>query len=204
MRKYAAAAVVGSCLSATPGFARGLDELTLFGDDVPASTAVIADVRLGTYPVNASSIEGLNRAMREVLLPIGGARPATASTKVTMTPMVSYAEVEGQCLITSSTVDLDVLVTLPEWRQRRYANETERNAWDGYVSALRQHEELHVQTAEEYAERFQSALRGLPAARDCDVQRVRVGEVETNVLARHRAAQELIDFRVRQGAAARQ
>ena len=172
-------------------------------DDGPTAGPVVANVRRGSYPINATGIDGLRRAITESLRPIGGGRSGVASTKVTMTPRVEYRESDGRCSIRSARVELDTLVTLPEWRQLQYGNATERAWWNGYTGELLAHENLHVGIAEEWATRLQSIVAGLGPAPSCEALRAQVADAERRVLERHNAAQIALDVRTRQEAARR-
>lgn len=160
-----------------------------------AATKSPATVVQRTYPISAAGIEGLRLAMREAILPIGQNRKAVATTQIEMTPEVSFDEAPGSCSIAGVTVDVRAVMTLPEWKEYRYGNARERVAWDSYVNALRQHEDLHVTIGEEYAGNMQEVLSALPTKETCDLMRAAVEREKAKVLARHRTAQLDLDAR---------
>lgn len=70
----------------------------------------------------------------------------------------------GECEITDSSTRLDVVITLPELQG---GNERQKEAFDRYHKALRQHELNHYRIAAEAARKIDTDLKNLPGMKSC-------------------------------------
>lgn len=172
-------------------------------DEFVSTGPVTARVTEGSYAIDANGLENLRRAVTEATTDLGAGVRAVASTRVDMTPKVETEQVGSSCAVTAASVDLETLVTLPQWRQFDYASDEEKSAWTRYVDALRAHENLHVAISEEWATRLLTTIAALPHQGTCADVRAEVDAALARVLERHNAAQLALDAQVRDAIAAR-
>lgn len=113
-------------------------------------------------------------------------------------------EADGQqCRIADHEVKLDLTITLPRWVGRDHASKRDVAHWDGFASALAEHENGHRDIARESAHAVSRLLADFPAQRDCDTLAREVDRRAAAVmkLAQDRSAHfdEETDHGLRQG-----
>lgn len=106
---------------------------------------------------------------------------------------LTYGERGGMCVVAKADVSVTANVILPKWRNRNRAHSGLRVIWDTLSEDIKRHEDTHVAIARDYARKLESAIEGLPRARSCDQQAMRVKAVTRRVLKQHDAAQVQFD-----------
>jgi len=114
------------------------------------------------YPISGDSVEGLRRSLD--LAAVGG---FDAETDWTMTWTFRYERSPGSCELATATVDLAIVVRLPQVDDEAALEPALRRRWDEYVNALETHEMGHAERATAVARLFAAALEDAAGESDC-------------------------------------
>ena len=109
-----------------------------------------------------------------------------------------YAPRGQGCAITSSSVNLRAVTTLPRWVDRERADSALIAEWDRYIGALRAHENGHRDIAYRAAAEIQRTLRRFQAA-TCTSISPTANRVARDILDRRRRENHEYDEKTRHG-----
>jgi predicted secreted Zn-dependent protease len=151
-----------------------------------------------TYDVTGTTSSEL-RAQMDALGPQGeGGARNDAYTKWFVRWSYDYdRSVEGQCTLANVRASVEVKLTMPRWTNEAG---TLSARWQQYQSALRTHENGHVQNAIDAARLIIADLRQLAPAPDCDTAARLADARATAELERARARDTEYDSSTRHGA----
>ena len=91
-----------------------------------------------------------------------------ATTRAGVSTRYDFAFGDGVCRLMQVELTLDIDITYPLWREEERGNETMRNEWSRFMTALEMHEEGHVRLFREAAEDLSDRLASLPPAQSCN------------------------------------
>ena len=159
----------------------GLSNCT--SDSVHAQSQPITSVNTTYYSITGATGKQLREQMNQ-LGPIDKTegRRYDARTDWYVRWNYRYANKGGQCKITTSTVNTDVTITLPQWNPPASASRALVKRWQRYLKALRTHEDGHKDQGLAASREILALLKRFPAQRSCP-------ELET---AANAAAQRII------------
>jgi predicted secreted Zn-dependent protease len=109
-------------------------------------------------------------------------------------------ETSGLCRLQDIEVQLEVLMTLPDWRPRRHADQRLVQAWPHYLANLTGHEMGHRANGVRAAFAVRDALAGVDPAADCRQLGEVAGAAARDALALHQGADAEYDRETSHGA----
>ena len=87
-------------------------------------------------------------------------------------------------------VGLELVVTLPKWRDAKALSGPVRDHWRRFERTIRQHEMTHIRIAQTYAARIHKAIAAQRTGRSCNdlAQRIksRINQIKIQHLRAHR------------------
>lgn len=99
---------------------------------------------------------------------------------------VTQSDASGGCVLVSSSVVLTVDVTLPQWQQSINAPPALQQRWSTYLTALRTHENGHVQNAKREAVAIVQLLHTIGPQSDCDLLDQKLQDLGHDILQRYK------------------
>lgn len=115
------------------------------------------------------------------------------ATQMEFTTQLTYAEKNGRCRIADAKVNMSAKVTLPRWKPRAKADGDVRLIWDTLASDIKRHEESHIVIARNHARELEQSLKAIGRQKSCAAAAAKAQAVQSQVLARHDAAQNRFD-----------
>lgn len=144
------------------------------------------------YTITAHTLRGLredlSRKMAAAATEFG--HGATSSHLTWATTLTAGAE---DCRLTRLEVQVEILITLPEWQPRRSPSRYVRDQWQRSFDALETHERVHRDHAVEAAESLRSSLMALPPGSDCTALSQAIDSRAQQELAHLRLRSQLFD-----------
>jgi predicted secreted Zn-dependent protease len=114
------------------------------------------------------------------------------------------SQADGRCGLAAVKVELEILMTLPEWHPKRHADPRLEQGWPGYLAALTGHEMGHRANGVKAAFGVRDVLAAMQPMQDCEalaraanasamtvVDDYRKADVEYDVQTDHGAKQGL-------------
>ncbi|WP_136656441.1 DUF922 domain-containing protein [Nitratireductor sp. XY-223] len=92
---------------------------------------------------------------------------AIGTTETRMTPRVKTVRNGETCRIESAEIDLDLLVTLPEWSELNRADGRTRSAFEALSRHVEWHEQQHVDISKKHKTLIEKALVAIPPQKTC-------------------------------------
>ena len=115
------------------------------------------------------------------------------ATQMQFSTRYTFASTANWCRIDNAVVTVKAKIILPNWGQRRRADEDTRLIWDTLNADIRRHEESHVQIAKQHARELESELGRLGRRDDCEQIKAAAAKVSARILAEHDRAQDRFD-----------
>ena len=156
------------CLAATACSRAALVEGTAPAGG-PAHRALQVEMRERFYAVSGQSASALNLALLQAG-PRSGGRVAHALTEWRVRWSYVPLRRSSSCACGSPSVELEIVTTLPRWRELGQAPDALVEDWTLYMSRLRAHETGHQSLVLTHGSELLVALAELEAT-DCDVLR---------------------------------
>ncbi|MCR9135426.1 MAG: DUF922 domain-containing Zn-dependent protease [Alphaproteobacteria bacterium] len=159
-----------------------------------ACTSTKSGVTTVYYNVPGTTVEEINQQIA-IRGPQDG--HAIGTTETRMTPKVRTVRRDGKCKIDSVDVLLELKVTLPRWAELDKADRQTRAGFAGLGRHVEEHEQVHVEISQEYAEKIEKTLLAMPANKSC---RVLINNARTkfkDLFQEHNQAQRAFDARER-------
>ena len=127
---------------------------------VPVHARVITTERTKTYPVGGKTGKEIARAIVATKLRASNTAHAIAITETRLDIINLRTAIRGgRCVVTNVDVKLDLIYTLPRWRDRERASPAVRKAWDRFVGKVERHELKHGAISKQFARRLNAAIR---------------------------------------------
>ena len=104
----------------------------------------------------------------------------------------------GGCKVSSLTIDLELLMTLPRWTPPAGASADLVSRWERYIAALRVHEDGHLDHGRNAAREFQT-VSGSAAAADCGALDGALRQRFARLIADYQARDRAYDARTEHG-----
>lgn len=145
------------------------------------------------YAVSGTTARQLRRSLREEGRRMEG-RTAFAWTDWSVDVGYEFRRSGEECRIVRPDVEVRIVVTLPEWRDRGGAALDLVSRWRRDLAAMEEHEQGHVRLARRAGRRVYRALEELGPA-PCAVLRDRADAAADAVLREERRAQDRYDQR---------
>lgn len=157
------------------------------------------DVRLDRrrYAVGGSTARELRSSLRENGRRMDG-EVAFAWTDWSVDVGYEFRRSGDSCRVTRPDVEVDITVTLPEWRDRGGVSSDLADRWRRDLGIMEEHEAGHVRLARRAGRRVYEALDGLGPA-PCAVLRDRADAAADSILREVKKAQEDYDERTDHG-----
>ncbi len=146
------------------------------------------------FPIGGHTLEEIDKELsaRGPKLQSTGQRHPGA-TQMQFSTRYTFASTPKWCRIENAVVTVKAKIILPNWRQRRRADESTRLIWDTLNSDIKRHEESHVQIAKRHARRLESELERIGRREDCEGVKAQAARVSARILAEHDQAQDRFD-----------
>lgn len=164
-----------------------------------APPGVRVTVTYKTYPITASTL----REMRQAIAssgPMSGGRRWDGVTSASVRWYYRFDSSPTRCLLRDQRTEVDVRITMPEWRPDAEADEDTKLWWARYHAALMEHERGHGRLAVEAAVEILRQLGRLPASTRCDEVSTRANQLGMTQVQLLRARQAEYDRETRHGA----
>ena len=136
---------------------------------------------LVSYPVTGDSIEALRRSIDSYRIVDASGKRHDADTRSNIHWTYTTASDASGCSLVSFHTTLDVQITLPQWQASAYASDELRQHWADYMSALRVHEDGHVQNGRMEAAAIDHLLESVGPHADCGLLDRDVEELTTQI-----------------------
>ena len=101
----------------------------------------------------------------------------------------SYQEARGRCELLAARTELDLTITLPEWKERAGASDATIRRWERLKADIVAHEERHAAIARDYLERLRAETDRPVTAPTCAALEAGLRARSTIITDRHREAQ---------------
>lgn len=92
---------------------------------------------------------------------------AIGTTETRMTPRVKTVREGDTCRIETAEIDLDLLVTLPEWSELNRADGRTRSAFEALSKHVEWHEQQHVDISKKHKSLIENSLVAIPPQKSC-------------------------------------
>ncbi|MAY60978.1 MAG: hypothetical protein CML29_02100 [Rhizobiales bacterium] len=158
----------------------------------PASAEVTQVIN--HYDVGGADIEGLKNSIRRGG-PLGGR--AFGLTNVVIEPAFAYASDGVNCKTAKVRVNLDINMTLPQWREAIPVPASMSGQWETLEDTVREHEMTHVKIAEEFADRIEYVIRHASSENGCEALNAALTKKIKGLQMAHRFAQQAFDIEER-------
>ncbi|MCY6380056.1 DUF922 domain-containing protein [Hoeflea prorocentri] len=129
-----------------------------------ACTSTSSGLTTVYYKVPGTTVEQINEQIAR-RGPQNGHAIGTTETK--MTPKVKTVREGDTCRIESADIDLDLLVTLPEWSELNRADGRTRSAFEALSRHVVWHEQQHVEISKKHSRLIEEALVAIPPQKTC-------------------------------------
>jgi len=96
------------------------------------------------------------------------------------------SDASGSCMLVSSSVALDVEITLPQWQHSADVPDALQRRWSIYLDALRKHENGHVQNGEQEATAIVDLMRSIGLQSDCDLLDQKLQDLGQRILQHYK------------------
>lgn len=167
----------------------------------PASTLALALTLAGcttgkpgttkrSYFVYAETKAGFARSVR-TNAPRGGR--AYGLVEITFHPDYSLAKDDKGCRATVGSVGLELVISLPKWRDGKPVPGTLKRQWGRFEQTVRRHEMAHVRIARTYAARMHKSIAALRSTTGCNQLAGLIKKRISQIKAQHLRAHERFD-----------
>jgi predicted secreted Zn-dependent protease len=156
-------------------------------------------LRVETYDVEGTTAQEIRRDLNR-RGPLSHGQRFDARTEWNVRWRFDLEPRDESCRATRPRVDLDVLVTLPRWRQPTDAPASLVERWQRYLRALENHEEGHAAIGASAADEIRAALAQLPPAPTCDEAERRANRAGQEIVGAHNRRDEEYDEQTDHGA----
>ena len=129
-----------------------------------ACTSTSSGLTTVYYKVPGTTVEQINEQIAR-RGPQNG--HAIGTTETRMTPKVKTVRDGDTCRIESADIDLDLLVTLPEWSELNKADGRTRSAFEALSKHVVWHEQQHVEISKKHSRLIEEALVAIPPQKTC-------------------------------------
>ncbi|SMC77984.1 protein of unknown function [Fulvimarina manganoxydans] len=154
------------------------------------------NVRTDTYQVTGSSYKDLWSSVQRAAME-NGPEMGIGEASISFQPRANFEEGQGGCVASDVAVDMNAVLTFPEWHHTGEAAANATAAFDRMLAYLRVHEAQHVEIAREYRAKMIDAIKTLPAATSCEGMRAAVQKAALAINALHQKAQRRYDVEQR-------
>ena len=155
--------------------------------------------RIETYDVSGETTQELRRDLNR-RGPLSHGKRYDARTDWHVKWRFDFERSQEGCRVVRPQVNLEVVITLPRWRQPAGAGRQLVELWEGYLEALRSHEDGHLEVGQSAADEIRETLEELRAARDCSKAEQRANGLGHEIIERHNRRDERYDEETRHGA----
>jgi predicted secreted Zn-dependent protease len=171
-------------------------------DDVTPPSAVkdyVLHQRVSTYTVTGDDADAVRRSLSG-LGPLGsdGSRYDGDTKWAVHWQYGSQSDASG-CAVVSSSVVLNVNMTLPQWEHSIYVPEALQRRWSTYLAALRMHEDGHLKNAEMEAAAIAQMLQTIGPQPDCELLNRKLLDHGQQIQQRYKANDAEYDERTGHG-----
>ena len=155
---------------------------------------VMTDAVVKRYPVEGTTMTAVLRSLseRSPLVERTGQRHYGV-TRVAFEQSATFQEIPDGCELLSNDIDLKLEVVLPEWVDRDRAKPQLVRLWDKLEEDITQHEQRHVEIAQESHAEMREKLDRYITADTCDALRERVRSDLKTMIEEHRRRQLAFD-----------
>ncbi|WP_417417514.1 DUF922 domain-containing protein [Hoeflea sp.] len=115
--------------------------------------------------------------------------------EITFHPDYRLAGANSGCRAKVRDVGLELVITLPKWRDGKPVSSSIRHRWARFERTVRQHEMRHVRIAKAYAARMRKSIAALQSGTGCNDLARRIKQRITRIKAQHLRAQKRFDAR---------
>ena len=144
-----------------------------------------------SYSIHAETRSAFAQSVRS-RAPRGGR--AFGLVEITFHPDYRLVSGENGCRADVKTVELELVITLPKWRDGKPVPGSIGSHWKRFERTVRQHEMTHVRIARDYAARMRGAIAALPSD-TCTELSNRIRTRIQSIKVQHLRAQHLFDRR---------
>ncbi|HXK18048.1 MAG TPA: DUF922 domain-containing protein [Polyangiaceae bacterium] len=152
-----------------------------------------------SYAVRGLSRTELRKAIHDQAAANWSDSEAAGLTLVNMRTKLSCQEYSDGGALRSGAIDLSLVVELPAWQDAGQAPAPLQAAWNSFLTALRAHEEGHVEIAGKYATALHNALQSLPPEDSCPTLLTKAQALVDRAGAKMNAAQADYDAKTNHG-----
>lgn len=144
------------------------------------------------YSVYAETVSGFAVSVR-ARAPRGGR--AYGLVEITFHPDYTLEAGDKECRVIVRDVGLELVVTLPKWRDAKAVSGPVRQHWRRFERTIRQHEMSHIRIAETYAVKMRKAIAAQRASRNCNGLAQKIKRRINQIKAQHLRAHRRFDLR---------
>ncbi|WP_339757596.1 DUF922 domain-containing protein [uncultured Hoeflea sp.] len=144
------------------------------------------------YSVYGETISGFAVSVR-ARAPRSGR--AYGLVEITFHPDYTLEAEDKECRVKVRDVGLELVVTLPKWRDAKAVSGPVRHHWRRFERTIRQHEMTHIRIAETYAVKMHKAIAAQRAGRSCNDLARRIKRRINQIKIQHLRAHRRFDLR---------
>ncbi|TDH38899.1 DUF922 domain-containing protein [Pseudohoeflea suaedae] len=146
------------------------------------------------YDVGGSDIQGLKNSIR-LGGPLGG--KAFGLTNVVIEPQFAYMSDGVTCKTAKVRVNMNIDMTLPQWDEATPIPASMSGQWKTLEDTVREHEQMHVTIAEEFAARIEHVISNASSTEGCETLEAGLTKKVRGLQMAHRFAQKAFDMEER-------
>ena len=153
------------------------------------------DVRIEGYPVYGLTLPQLQSSMHAN----SPNSPFFGRSDGRITWNFRFYDTGGECRMTSVGVDVRVVISMPDWKDRDQAPPDLVRQWDTFYEALLRHEKGHARITRQQANRVRQQMSRLGARPRCSTLSAEANEVGNQILKKSQRLQDEYDRRTDHG-----
>ena len=125
-------------------------------------------VTLDYYQVGGTTLEQIDKEIKDKGPRINGTVHAVAISNIKMIPDVSFIPTANGCAVKRARIKVRANVVLPRWKNRKLADKKLGQTWDNLDRYTRLHEATHVAIADKHARRLEQKLETINIHGSCE------------------------------------
>lgn len=166
----------------------------------PGPSSVRIREQITRYTVTADSMDALRAQLRHDVPSADGGNGAHGRTTSDIRIAYELERMRGGCRLRNLQVQLDIEVTLPDWRPDTVPPKRQLERWEAALAALERHEATHRANARAAAEEARSRILDIGFQPDCKSVRNTANRRLRRTVLKYEFRDRRYDARTRNGA----
>lgn len=167
--------------------------LCAVGWSMPVQAEVKTSLKTKYYNVSGRTPETLVKSIFKSAPALAQGKRALGSARLKFDWDIDAEQTNYKCQVNDLEVSLEILVTLPRWRNEKGADPQLRAFWRSFYGFVEKHENRHVTIAKQHATQLERMFNRVPAADNCKLLTARLAAGAKRILTNHNRKQTKFD-----------